>query len=60
MIENNDSMPLIFADCSVKKWVMYSHIIIVKLNSCSYNYIGVRVRLGLGFVGQRGKLGSGL
>ena len=27
----------------------------VKLNSCSYNYyIGVRVRLGLGFVGQRG------
>ena len=37
--------------------VVLSHNIIVKLNSCSYNYIGVRVRLGLGlgFVGQRGE-----
>jgi hypothetical protein len=31
-----------------------SHNIIIKLNSCSYNYIGVRVRLG--FVGQRGEV----
>ena len=33
-----------------------THIIIVKLNSRSYNYIGVRVRLGLGFLGQRGEV----
>jgi hypothetical protein len=33
-----------------------SHNNIVKLNSCSYNYVGVRVLLGLGFVGQRGEV----
>ena len=38
------------------KRISYSHNIIVKLNSCSCNYIGVRVRLGLGFVGQRGEV----
>jgi hypothetical protein len=33
----------------------YTHNIIVKPNSCSSNYIGVRVRLGLGFMGQRAR-----
>jgi hypothetical protein len=32
------------------------HNTVVKLNSCSYNYIGVRVRLRLGFEGQRGEV----
>ena len=43
--------------------ITYSHIIIVKLNSCSYNYVGIRVRLGLQRVrgSEEGKkLGSGL